>query len=282
MKKRAPSLPDLDTLKVEREQLAARTAKVDALIAAIENYADAKPAKPVARSPVLHKSKAKLKVTTAAGSSGGIFHGKGLGEASAKQISLCNRIPQSARQVWAALSAAGVAIMSANPESAVSWALRKREKKVGDVILIGDGKFGLTEWYSDAEIKAFKAARTPTSSRDHDAHVERTKAGIENAVGQRGVKWGRPQIVAAEKVAKFLTARSAGRTIKQASAESGLPYSTFLWYRDRYDLAGWKLGDHWPPPLLAQSQQTRSYTKPASEPDLQGSLLDNPRKRLVN
>jgi hypothetical protein len=191
------------------------------------------------------------------------FYGLGLGAAAKKQLSLCNRQTQTAKQIWRVLEAAGFKITAKDPVGAVSWALRKRERKIDDVILTNNGQWGLTVWFTPGQIKAFKEARNVATGRDHADHVERTMAGIENAK-DRGLKWGRPKTIDPERMLKFIEARAKGHSIKQASAESGLAYSTYQWYLDRYDLINWKRGDPWPPPELTEPRQKHPRKKSAA------------------
>ena len=200
------------------------------------------------------------------------FYGLGLGAAAKKQLSLCNRQTQTAKQIWKALEAAGFKVVAKEPVGAVNWALRKREKKIDDVILTNNGQWGLTPWFTADQIKAFRDARNVATGRDHDSHVERTMAGIENA-RERGTKWGRPKTIDPERMSKFIEARAKGYSIKKASAESGLAYSTYQWYLDRYDLDNWRRGDSWPPPELKEPRQKQPRKKRV-EPDFEGAFLD--------
>ncbi len=177
------------------------------------------------------------------------FKGMGLAEASAAQLAENKGLELTVKQLWAAMSAAGFTIVSERPEAAVNWALRKREAKHGDVILIGDGKWGLAKWYSPAQIKRFKEARTNASGRNHLEHVEKTKAGIANAMSSRLTKWGRRPSVKPEQMAKAYYARKGGKaTSKLGMARAGeLVYPTFLYYWQNFEMENWKPGDQLPP-----------------------------------
>jgi hypothetical protein len=127
--------------------------------------------------------------TVVSGIAGGPYYGLGLAEAAIKNLSLCNKTPQTVKKIWKVLSEAGVSILSDKPEAALSWALRKRERKNGDVVLVGNGEWGLAEWYP-GQVEQIRAARNNASSRNRDEHVERTKLGMALAKGRRGVKFG--------------------------------------------------------------------------------------------
>lgn len=182
----------------------------------------------------------------------GKFKGMGLGEAAAKQLSESDRIELTAKQIWAAISAAGFSILSERPEQAVSWALRKRETKERDVILVGDGKWGMVNWYSQARLKELRASRNNASGRNHAEHVEKTKAGIANAKRTRLVHWGRKRSITGEQMAKAYYAIQAGAKSKlQAAKAAGMVWPTFAWYWRYHEMEKWKPGDPFPPPKRA-------------------------------
>ncbi len=178
----------------------------------------------------------------------GKFRGMGLGEACATQLSENRGIELTAKQVWTAISAAGFSILSERPEQAVSWALRKREKKEKDVILVGDGKWGMVEWYSPAQIKKFRDTRNNASGRNHIEHVERTRAGIANAKNTRLDHWGRKRTITGEQMAEAYYAIQGGAKSKlQAAKAAKMAWPTFTYYWCNYEMENWKPGDLFPP-----------------------------------
>lgn len=73
------------------------------------------------------------------------FYGLGMREACPKQLSLAAK-PQNPREIWEALKAEGYKTAHSDPVHAVNDALRRRAKTHGDVLLVGNGKWGRKEW----------------------------------------------------------------------------------------------------------------------------------------
>ncbi len=177
------------------------------------------------------------------------FRGLGLERAAAKVISKSDHLELTAKQVWAVLEAGGYSLLSDKPEQSVSWALRKREKKVGDVILIGDGKWGMVDWYSQARLKELRAGRNNASTRNHAEHIEKTKAGIANAKQTCLSHWGRRRSITAEQMAGAYYALKNGAKSKLAAAKAGrMTWPTFAMYWQQFTMEDWKPGDTFPPP----------------------------------
>jgi hypothetical protein len=191
---------------------------------------------------------ASVSVTSAGPLVSANFKGLGLEQAVAKVLSESDRIELTAKQIWTALAAAGFSLLSDRPEQSVSWALRKREKKAKDVILVGDGKWGMIDWYSQARIKELRASRNNASTRNSAEHIEKTKAGIANAKANRLSRWGRTPSVTADQMVKAYYARKNGADSKLAMARAGdIVYPTFLSYWQIYEMENWKPGDSFPP-----------------------------------
>jgi hypothetical protein len=187
------------------------------------------------------------------------FKGIGLEQAAARVLSESDHIELTAKQIWTVLSAANYTLLSDRPEQSVNWALRKRETKVGDVILVGDGKWGMESWYSKARLKELRDSRNNASGRNHVEHVERTKLGIANAKRNRLEHWGRRPSITAEQMAKAYYARKNGADSKLAMAKAGgIVYPTFLSYWQVYEMENWKPGAPFPP-------ERRAVRKPSQE-----------------
>jgi hypothetical protein len=176
------------------------------------------------------------------------FKGMGLGEALTKQLAESDHVEKTAKQLWTAIHAAGFRILSSNPEGAANWALRKREKKEGDVLLIGDGKWGMTEWYSPGQIQRFRASRTNASGRNHAEHVEKTKAGIANAKKTRLNHWGRKRTITGEQMtAAYNEFQRGARSKLQLAKAAAMAWPTFNLYWSDYEMENWRPGDSFPP-----------------------------------
>src|SRR5262245_36099251 len=80
------------------------------------------------------------------------FYGIGLKEACPKLRSLVGgKTALSPGEIWEQLKAEGWTSAHNNPLHSVNDALRRRAKTHGDVLLVGSGKWGRTDWYSEAE-----------------------------------------------------------------------------------------------------------------------------------
>ncbi|MDX2201716.1 MAG: hypothetical protein NW223_03130 [Hyphomicrobiaceae bacterium] len=113
------------------------------------------------------------------------FYGMGLKEACPKLLRLIEKkrgkIPQTAREIWDQLRAEGWTSNHGKPAHSVNDALRRRAKTHHDVMLVGSGKWGLVDWYSDAELEEIRKSMGGMGGRDKGAHIERTKAGMATA-----------------------------------------------------------------------------------------------------
>jgi hypothetical protein len=242
----------LTALEEKRAKIAAEDAEIAADIAAFQRLRDrGLLADASGKSRAMASGSATLTITPAVTKPptlDSIYHGLGIAEAGVKRLSLCDRRPQKTKEILKALDEAGFRLLSKNPEGALNWALRRRENKVGDVVLMGNATWGLAEWFTDAQIAMFRGARTTTSTRDHDEHVERTKAGMAFAKQHRGVKFGREQKVFPEEFAKCLNRLKEGCSVDQAVEGALFSKSAFNHYRFTCDVENWKPEDGWPPP----------------------------------
>jgi len=181
------------------------------------------------------------------------FKGVSLGEALVRQLAEGGRPEKTAKQLWAAIYAAGFRILSNNPEGAANWALRKREKKEGDIVLIGDGKWGVTKWYSPEQIQKYRnRPKNAQAGRNHEEHVEKTKAGIANARKMRLGNWGpRLKITGDQMAAAYAEFQRGARTKMQLAKAANIKYATYNLYWSQYEIERWRPGDPFPPPRRA-------------------------------
>jgi hypothetical protein len=157
----------------------------------------------------------------------GPYYGLGLAEAAIKCLSFRVNHPRTVKNIWKMLSDAGVRILSDKPESALGWALRKRERRVGDVLLIGNGEWGLREWFSPAAIDEIMAKRNNASGRNREEHSERTKLGMELAFKHRGVRIGAKRKMTPEmKELGLRLFMEPGATTKSVAAALGVATSS--------------------------------------------------------
>jgi hypothetical protein len=177
------------------------------------------------------------------------FKGMGLEEACAQQLAQSDHIELTAKQIWAALAAGGFSLLSDRPEQSVSWALRKRERKVKDIVLVGDGKWGMEAWYSAERLRQIRDSRNNASTRNSAEHIERTKAGIANARSTRLDSWGtRRRITGEQMAAAYYAIQRGDATSKlQAAKAGGMVHPTFNFYWCLYEMENWKPNDTFPP-----------------------------------
>lgn len=116
------------------------------------------------------------------------FYGLGLKDACFKQLAM-TRTPQTVKEVWEGLAAAGFQSAHNDPPHAVLNALSRRASKHRDVLLVGEGKWGLKTWYTDDQLEEIKKSVGGMGGRDKAAHGERTKAGMLLAK-KRGARIG--------------------------------------------------------------------------------------------
>jgi hypothetical protein len=212
------ALPEVQRLKA-----------LKAAIAALEEYAAA----------TRQRTRA-LKVSTA---DKGPFTKLSLPDAAMKQLELAGK-PQSAEEIWAALSAGGVVITAKNPVHAVHWSLRRRARKGANVQSVNK------KWSLKPPKKGGMA------NRDRDAHIERTKAGIANFKTRTGISWGRKRTVTAEHIAKFREAFDKGAPVSQAAKHAGISNAYF--YGNREAILSWNPGMPWPMPLGVSGDELRA------------------------
>ncbi len=230
------------SLREKRARLLAEVAAIDKSLAAIEAAREA--AGTPTHSSAERPTPASIPITAA-----DKFKGMGLGEAAATQLSEYKGIELTAKQIWAVLSRAGFSILSDRPEGAVNWALRKREKKEGDVVLVGNGKWGMVDWYSPEKVAEYRANRNVASGRNHSEHVEKTKAGIANAMQTRLRHWGRRRTITGDQMAAAYYAFQRGAKSKLALAKAAnMAWPTFNLYWREYEMENWRPNDAFPPP----------------------------------
>jgi hypothetical protein len=150
------------------------------------------------------------------------FFGLGLRQACPHQLSLVpKKQPQSPKEIWTALEAAGFATAHSDPVNAVHSALRRRAKTHADVLLVGGGKWGLKSWYLEDELEEIQKSVGGMGGRDGAEHSERTKTGLRLAMKQRGVRLGAPKWFTEEREAEFVRRFKAGETVAQIAASWG-------------------------------------------------------------
>jgi transposase len=154
------------------------------------------------------------------------FYGIGLKEACPRLLSLVgSKTPQTAREIWEQLKAEGWTSAHHDPVHAVNDALRRRAKTHGDVMLVGAGKWGKTEWYSDSELEEIRKSMGGMGGRDRADHIERTKAGMITA-RRRGARLGAVNKLSDEQIAQLLEMVRTGTVVHKIAEHFGISSGT--------------------------------------------------------
>lgn len=214
---RVEGLPEVQKLKV-----------LKAAIAALEEYAAA-----------TRQRTGALRISHA---DEGPFAKLSLPDAAMKQLELGG--PQTAEEIWAALSAGGVVITAKSPVHAVHWSLRRRARKGANVQSVNK-KWSLKP-----------AKKGGMANRNRDDHIEKTKAGIAHFKARTGITWGRKRTVTAEHIAKFREAFDKGASASKAAKYAGISNAYF--YMNREDILSWKPGMPWPMPRGISGDELRA------------------------
>lgn len=258
--KSAPRALDiLSAMKAESSGLAAQIAewmarkyKIDEAIALYEGKA----AKP---------PKGKARIAQAKMPNGSIFYGMDLPQAVTKQLSMMSGA-QLPHEIWEKM-ADQYPSLSKDPAHGVRYALQRRSKREGDVMLVGEGKWAMTNWYSEEERRKIEASLGSMAGRDRANHIEKTKAAIRS-MQARGVHFGRKRKMTSEKVAKMRQLIEGGMSVADVCKELAISTGTFAKYKK--DMPGLKV-----PKKRRQSAKTRGV----EEPDL---LSHNSRRGAIN
>jgi hypothetical protein len=177
--------------------IAASEANIDALkrslaLAQARQDRDPQPESPPSPAPVTPRAIPAIDpVAPAPEAKRGRFYGLAKPDALVKHLDDVE-VPLTPRELSAALDAAGFPSTHEDPIKSVTWALKKRSEKVGDVLLIGRGKWGLRKWYTEDELELFRRGKGGMGGRDRASHSARTKAGMA-ALRANGVPLGRTE-----------------------------------------------------------------------------------------
>ena len=149
------------------------------------------------------------------------FYGLGLKEACPRQLSLVpKKHVMSAKEIWEALSAAGFVTAHSEPVSAVHTALRRRAKTHADVLLVGNGKWGRKDWYTEDELEEIQKSVGGMGGRDAVEHSQRTRTGMIVA-RRRGVRLGAPLFMTPERIQEAKERLAAGDSVRKIVRDWG-------------------------------------------------------------
>jgi transposase len=164
------------------------------------------------------------------------FYGIGLKEACPKLLHIhgerTGKVPLSPREIWEQLKAEGWTSNHHDPAHSVNDALRRRAQTHHDVMLVGSGKWGRTDWYTDAELEEIGKSMGGMGGRDRGDHIERTKAGMALAKS-RGARLGATKKLSDEQGQQILDAARAGGTKEQIAKQFGISTASVTNYVKR-------------------------------------------------
>jgi hypothetical protein len=165
------------------------------------------------------------------------FYGMGMREAAAYQLKLVPpKQAQTPKEIWDALSLAGFVTAHSDPVNAVYTALRRRAKIHSDVLLVGNGKWGRKDWYTEADLEEIQKSVGGMGGRDAADHSERTRAGLRVAMIQRGVKLGAPAVMTPEKLEETKRLVMAGVSVTEIAKRFGVTPQAIYHKYDRETL----------------------------------------------
>lgn len=200
----------LNELLAKRPQTVEERAAIDAAIASIVRGMQGLPAAPQTVSPTPAIEQPAV-VKDRALPSISPFFGLGLREAGPKHLSIVGK-PQTAREIWLALDDAGYKTAHGDPVHAVNDAMRRRAKTHGDILLVGEGKWGRKEWYTEQQLEEIRKSMGGMGGRDRATHSEATKTGMIVA-RSRGAKPGQPKKLKPEDMKKIEDEIRSGRSV---------------------------------------------------------------------
>jgi hypothetical protein len=137
--------------------------------------------------------------------------------------------PLTPREMSAILDAEGFPSTHEDPVKSVGWALKKRSAKVGDVLLIGRGKWGLRSWYSEDELELFRRGAGGMGGRDRADHSAKTRAGMA-ALRANGVPLGRSAKMTPEVMNTIEQMLRAQRKVADVAAELEISKASIYGY----------------------------------------------------
>lgn len=153
-----------DPYVVVLTDLKAQRAKIDAAISAIESLRGG------TGSPM--PSKAENVSTPHSGA--GAFLGMTIPDA-AKKLLAQERRAMANPEIWDKLKAGGLHLNSADPVNTIGSVISRRFDKVGDIVRVGRGTWGLAEWYPGRNFKK------PDSGRPSDQDLR--DLGLSESIG---------------------------------------------------------------------------------------------------
>jgi len=146
-----------DPYSVVLADLKAQRDKIDAAISAIESLRGVGPSVAPRRSD-------GLDATPPMGP--GAYLGMTIPDA-AKTLLASERRTMGNAEIWDKLKAGGLHLNSADPVNTIASVLSRRFEKVGDVVRVSRGTWGLAEWYPGRSFRKADAAR-PSEQEQKD------------------------------------------------------------------------------------------------------------------
>ena len=107
-----------------------------------------------------------------------------------------NGEPMLAREIFEVWKAHGVEPVGSDAVNKIQTAIKRREAQVGDVIHVGDGKWGICSWYTAKDLERFRREGS-FHARDTVEHRKKMVKGIQ-AAKDRGAHYGGPPKITPE------------------------------------------------------------------------------------
>ena len=203
------------------------------------------------------------------------FDGMALPSASHHALTLQpKRECLTARQIFEILKTHDAEPQTSSPIQRIQIALQRRRDMERDIVHTGDGEWGLTEWYSEKELRQFEALLENERIVDKKHHAKKMKEGIRRAK-DRGAHYGAPPKITPEQWKRAVELFKGGETVMTKihadlvkmtpKNEAPMNINTLR----RYSKAI-KRGDEYPPRWQAFFDNHRSKLK-----------ADSPNLRLV-
>jgi hypothetical protein len=137
--------------------------------------------------------------------------------------------PMTTREMWTELEADGFPKTASDPAKNIGWDLKQRASKLGDVLLVGGGRWGMRDWYTDEEVEQLKREQGGMAGRDSSVHREKTREGMA-AIQAQGVRIGAAKKMTPEVQDRARLLIAQGCTVGEAAKELGVSKGALYLY----------------------------------------------------
>lgn len=152
--------------------LRAKRDQIDTAIAAIEGLQGGA----ATLKPVVHPT---APVDAAPAAPAGAFLGMSIPDATKKLLAR-ERRAMTNPEIWDKLKAGGLHLNSLDPVNTVGSVISRRFDKVGDIVRVGRGTWGLVEWYPG---RSFKTAKSVAGDPSRPSDEDLEDLGLQDSLG---------------------------------------------------------------------------------------------------